>query len=163
MYPHHLWLGCKFCISWCLPYTIYGFSFTLWGLLTLIFRALPIGEYLCFNFGSLVTFDSLSASVNIRFPFSLLLAFSFIFQVKTGSMMMNQVSIFWQLRFESQLSIVAADLWHVSRLSFFRFELSTKLLSKHDQVSPFIAVRIMLKEGKEGTLCLMKKLGYWVF
>jgi hypothetical protein len=69
----------------------------------------------------------------------------------TGSMM------------KSQISIVAADLWHVLRLSFFCFELSTKLLSKHDQVSPFIAVRIMLKEGKEATLYLMKKLGYWVF
>jgi hypothetical protein len=34
------------------------------------------------------------------------------------------------------------------------------VLEKHDQVSPFIAVRIMLKEGKEGTLSLMKKLGY---
>lgn len=47
----------------------------------------------------------------------------------TGSMMTNQEPIFWQLRFESQLSSFAADLWHVLRLSFFHFKLSTKLLS----------------------------------
>jgi len=80
----------------------------------------------------------------------------------TGSMMMNQVSIFWQLRFESQLSILAADLWHLLRLSFFSLQVKHKtpehVLEKHDQVSPFIAVRIMLKEGQEGTLCLMKKI-----